>query len=407
MPIRSTVALQRTAAVLACSIAASPAMSAADGGAAGPLAQRMNQLGSETLRQLTSNGRETVMVSSVGLGSALHLLSFGARGVAERTLLGGAKPAEQIEGLKKLQASLRAVNNDKIKLANASAVFVPKQAKPSRSFVAAASDAFEAPVKELDFASANTLKEINGWAEKASGGLIPHLIERLDPHARFVLANVVYFNGTWETAFDAARTAKAPFTRIDGTKREVAMMEATMAVEWAEFDRLAAVWLPYAGKEVAMLLVAPGDGQGPATVAEALKRVSLPDLIAAAEAKRAATAVAVRLPRLRVESNFDVTSVLARQGLQQALSKGSDYTGINADKKAGDDPLVVAHRAVLEVTEAGTKASAGTTVTTSRSLSQPPTLTADRPFALAILHRATGAILFAGYIADPGQATIE
>jgi serpin B len=367
----------------------------------------MNRLGSETLRQLASNGRETVVVSPVGLGLALHLLSLGARGGTERTLLGGAKPAEQIEGLKKLQASLRTVNSDKVKLTSASAVFVPKQANPSRSFVTAASTAFEAPVKQLNFGSGNTLIEINGWAKKASGGLIPKLMERLDPHARFVLANVVYFNGAWETAFDVARTVKAPFTRIDSTKREVAMMEATMAVEWAELDRLVAVWLPYAGKDLAMLLLAPADGQGPATVAEALKGVSLPDLVAAAEAKREATAVAVRLPRLRLESNFDVTSVLAKQGLQQALSKGSDYTGINADKQAGDDTLVVAHRAVLEVTEAGTKATAGTTIATQRSLSRPPTFAADRPFALAILHRATGAILFAGYIADPGPANID
>ena len=83
----------------------------------------------------------------------------------------------------------------------------------------------------------------------------------------------------------------------------------------------------------------------------------------------------------------------------------NERTGINADKKAGDDPLVVAHHVVLEVTEAGTKAAAATTVTTKRSFSQPPTFVADRPFALAILHRATGAILFAGYIADPRPQT--
>src|SRR5262245_29108443 len=119
MPTRSTVALRRTAAVLACSLAASPAMPATDVGAAGPLAQSMNQLGSGTLRQLASNGRETVVVSPLGLGSALHLLALGAKGEAERTLLGGAKSAEQMEGLKKLQDSLRAVNSDEIKLEGA------------------------------------------------------------------------------------------------------------------------------------------------------------------------------------------------------------------------------------------------------------------------------------------------
>jgi serpin B len=240
---------------------------------------------------------------------------------------------------------------------------------------------------------------INSWAKQASRGLIPRIVEQLDAEARFVLANVVYFNGAWASAFDTARTANAPFTRVDGSKRDVAMMDATMAVEFAEFDDLRAVWLPYDGKEIAMFVVAPGERQGPTAVAEALKRKSLGALMAETQKKQRIAALQVRLPRFRAESRLDVTSALSGLGLGAAFSAGANYNAIN---KGGGGPLHVTHRAVLEVNESGTKAAA-TAITADRSLSAKPSFSADRPFAVAIVHRPTGAILFAGYIADPGD----
>ena len=76
---------------------------------------------------------------------------------------------------------------------------------------------------------------------------------------------------------------------------------------------------------------------------------------------------------------------------------------IDAINKAAGGPLQVTHRAVLEVTESGTRAAAATAITSDRSMAAKPSFSADRPFAVAIVHRPTGAILFAGYIADPGD----
>ena len=64
---------------------------------------------------------------------------------------------------------------------------------------------------------------------------------------------------------------------------------------------------------------------------------------------------------------------------------------------------MVTHRAVLEVGEKGARAAAVTAVAPERSLSITPLFAADRPFAFAIVHGPTEAILFAGYVADPGE----
>jgi serine protease inhibitor len=372
------------------------------------LAERMNKLGGKMVDRLVANrSTETIVVSPHGLGSALHLLSFGAGGATQKNLYKQLLPAgfdavRQTKGLTALNRHVLGANRSKVKLTVASAIFVPKSAKPWSQFVGTAMGVFNVTPEALDFGDAAALVRINAWAKESSHGLIPQIVERLDADARFVLANVVYFNGAWETAFEAARTAKAPFTRVDGSKRDVPMMDATMPAEFAEFDNLRSVWLPYDGKEIAMLVIAPGEKQGPAAVAEALKRKSLGDLMAEAQKKQRMAAVQVRLPRFRVESKVDVTGALTEQGLGPAFARGANYRAINSK---GNAPLQVTQRAVLEVSESGTKAAAATTITSDRSLAVTPVVSADRPFAVAIVHRPTGAVLFAGYIADPGDDT--
>ena len=109
-----------------------------------------------------------------------------------------------------------------------------------------------------------------------------------------------------------------------------------------------------------MFVVAAGEQQGPTTVAEALKRKSLGDRMADAQnaqKKQPMAALQVRLPRFRVESKLDVTSALSGLGLGGAFAARANYNAIN---KTAGGPLQVTHRAVLEVTESGTKAAAAT-----------------------------------------------
>jgi serpin B len=366
----------------------------------------MNQLGGEMLRRLAGKrGDSTVIVSPYGLGSALHLLGLGAAGEAERSLHGRLLPAgteagEQDAGLTALRKRLLGTAGDRLELTLSNAVFVPKSAVSSPRFVRRAHAIFGARTETLDFKGADALERINAWAKGATRGLVPRVIDELDTDARFVLVNAVYFNGAWDTAFELGRTAKAPFTRVDGTARDVAMMDGTLRAGFAEIGNLQAVWLPYAGRELAMLLIAPSHGQRPATMVDALRARSLGGLMAEAHGKRRTAPVRVLLPRFRAESSLDVTDALEGLGLAPAFAAPSNYVAIN---KTGSGRLMVVHRALLEVGEQGTTAAAVTAVAPERSLSITPLVAADRPFTFAIVHEPTQAILFAGYVADPGE----
>jgi serpin B len=375
------------------------------------IAEKMNALGGKTLGELTSKRNDaSVILSPYGLGSALHLLMLGAYAgsEAEKSLTKSLVP-EGIESLDEARDDLQAASEkilganagDKVMLRSVSAVYVPKGARVSPNFGTKAPGVLKAKVGDLDFKSPKALEAINAWVKTETKGEIPSILQKLEPDARFVILNAVYFKGAWELAFDPARTARAPFTRVDGSKREdVPMMSATLPVQLAELDKLHAVWLPYAGKDIAMVVIAPrGDG-APTLVADTLKSTSIDKLIAAASKGAQERTVHVRLPRFRSESYLDITDALGSQ-IGPSLRADSNYSPINAGKGG---PLQVVHRVVVDVSEAGTVAAAATAVTGDRSLAVTPVLAADRPFAFAIVHRPTQAVLFAGYIADPGEA---
>jgi serpin B len=65
----------------------------------------------------------------------------------------------------------------------------------------------------------------------------------------------------------------------------------------------------------------------------------------------------------------------------------------------------VLHGCFVDVNEEGTEAAGATAVIVARSLPPPPSceFVADHPFFAAIVHEATGVLLFAGYVVDPTQ----
>jgi serine protease inhibitor len=401
------------AALIAAALLADAAVAEPDMSKEIQVAQKLNQLGGKTLQEIAGNRKDaTVLLSPYGLGSALHLLMLGAKegSDAETSLKASLVPGDA-ESLDRAREGWRAANkailgaerSDRVTLKSVSAVYVPTTATVSDNFGRKAPGVLSATLKTLDFKSPKALETINAWVKDKTKGEIPAILEKLEPDARFVILNAVYFKGAWELAFDPARTAKAPFTRVDGSKREdVPLMSATFPAQLAELGELQAVWLPYAGKDIAMVVIAPRTDGAPTLVADTLKTTSIDKLIAAASKEAQERPVHVRLPRFRAESYLNLTDALAGQ-IGRALDADSDYSPINAAKKG---PLLVVHRVVVDVSEAGTVAAAATGITSDRSLAVTPVLSADRPFAFAIVHRPTQAVLFTGYVADPGQAPI-
>jgi len=92
-------------------------------------------------------------------------------------------------------------------------------------------------------------------------------------------------------------------------------------------------------------------------------------------------------------------------GMEDAFSGAADFSGMTGRRDLFISAVV--HKAFVAVDEKGTEAAAATGVTMKLTSLAPPTqpvvFRADHPFVFLIRDQVSGAILFMGRLADPGQ----
>jgi serine protease inhibitor len=361
---------------------------------------------------LNARSSPALVMSPYSLGAALDLLALGAEGKTAALLSGrGGQPVPSGEDPAKLHRLLAGASSDDVILRLANSVWLRRDAEPLQAYISAAQGAFDAQVTTIDFAQQASADKINAWVKGATQGVIPGVIDELDPQTEFMLINTTYFKGKWAVPFDAAHTGPAPFTRADGSKHDVPMMNAALRMQYADGPLWHAVMIPYRGERFQMIVMTAKD---PAKGSDA-KGLDAKNLDAKSSGVRAELGsneftaameksnwqnreVVLRLPRFRAEFGADLTPLLMRLGLSAAFGPNADYRKITKESLRA---TTVLQRALVEVTEEGTEAAAATTVTGTRSIGTHVAFSADRPFFFAITDTHTGAVLFIGHVADP------
>ena len=253
---------------------------------------------------------------------------------------------------------------------------------------------YGAEVALLDFAAdpESARGAINAWVEDATRMRIEELLPEgaVDRDTVLVLANAVYFNAAWAEPFPAESTAEAPFTRLDGSSVSVPTMRGQATRGVAEGEGWEAVELPYAGEEVAMLVVVPDD----LAAFEAELDAERLEAIVAALAEED---VSLSMPRFEVRSRFSLVEPLRALGMVEAFEL-ADLS--NLSPEGGLAITDVLHEGVVSVDEEGTEAAAATAVIVGR-VSVPRSVVIDRPFLFFIRDQETGAVLFVGRVVDP------
>ncbi len=268
-----------------------------------------------------------------------------------------------------------------------------------QSFFDTVSTAFQARVETRDFGLPATLDAINGWVRDETRGLIPSILDQLDPALVMVLMNAIYFDGAWTEAFDPDETTQGAFVRADGTQVDVDMMsQSDFEVMSGGGSNYAAIELPYGGGAYAMLLVVP---TGPADIRSIVAGFTPTafDQLVSGMAERELDRV--QIPRFTLAYDAFLNSVLDDMGMGVAFRPGADFTRLSP---RGDELCIdfVRQKTFIEVDEAGTRAAAVTAVGIGPTSFNGFVI--DRPFFFAIRERLSGTLLFTGIIGDP---TIE
>jgi serpin B len=238
---------------------------------------------------------------------------------------------------------------------------------------------------------------MNDWAAENTSGRIKTIIQPpIPPEMAMVIANAIYFKGTWLNQFDPKRTSPRPFHSVDGRDEPVPMMQQIRTFSYQETNGFQVVQLPYAGRQLQMQVFLPSTNSSVQALLGQLTANSWRQEILPGFRERRGTFV---LPRFTMRYGADLRTPLAALGIKSAFSQGADFSAMSSS------PLYVSevkHQSFVEVNEQGTEAAAVTTgVVALASFQQEPPpfqMIVDRPFLFAISEQQSKCILFIGVV---------
>jgi serpin B len=273
------------------------------------------------------------------------------------------------------------------------------QLKPA--FLALNRDFYHAKLNTLDFTDPRASGMINKWVDQETRGRIKKLFNGpLSGATGAVLANAIYFKGSWENKFEESRTQDRPFNLQYQQQKTVPMMEQSRSFRYLETNGLQAVRLPYAGSKLGMYVLLPAKESSPLNLLSNLDGGKWKNEILAQFAARDGM---LRLPKFRLEFEAELKPSLTALGMSRAFTDGADFSAMAAEPMKVD---AVKHKAFVEVNEEGTEAAAATGALMVPTAAMPQPLKpfqmiVDRPFLFVIEDAPTHSILFMGVVVDP------
>ena len=344
--------------------------------------------------------------SPYSVSSALAMTYAGARGETERQMAKALHFTLQQERLHPLFAELQAGLNaaqrsNTVQLLVANSLWPAKGLTLKPDFLDRVQNNYQTRLTPLDYGQTEAARQtINRWVEDQTKQKIKELFKPgiLNPATVLVLANAIYFMGSWSTPFEPEHTQALPF-HLSSTKKLNAPMMHQMRLKcgYHAGPELQLLELPYRGDRLALVVLLPRQVDG---LAELEKGLTAPKLTAWIENLHKAE-VDVWLPKFKSTSEFKLNEKLEALGMVDAFSGAADFSGMFGSR--GPFISAVVHKAFVEVNEAGTEAAAATGV--AMVVSAPPTFRADHPFLFLIRDRSTGSVLFLGRLMDPKQGT--
>ena len=253
----------------------------------------------------------------------------------------------------------------------------------------------------LDFAAdpEGERATINAWVEKKTRSKIKELFaaNSLNSLTRLVLANAVYFKGSWKNPFPKERTSEGDFFTAPQTPVKTFFMRSgkPFALPYAAQEDVQALELPYEGGTLSMLILLP-QGGGLA----ALERNLTPEKLKELDAALSEEKVNVSLPKFSLGLGYDLKACLRGLGVITAFTELADLSGMDGSRKLFVQKAL--HKSFIEVNEEGTEAAAATGAAMGlKSIEFPAEFSADRPFLFLIREKKSGLILFMGRYAAP------
>jgi len=356
------------------------------------------------------SGPGNLFFSPYSISTALAMTYAGARGDTEKQMgqvLHFGKGEQVHAAFGELQRQLgEASQQAGIEVNIANALWAQKEHAFLPAFLKIATGDYQANINQVDFKTAAEAArgEINRWVAQKTKDKIQDLLPSgsLTDLTRLVLANAIYFKGTWAKPYDKAETSTQPFHLSAARQADVPLMHHFDEVRYMEEGAFQAVELPYQGGELSMVVLLPRQVDGCGSLENRLSPALLSRSLGQMQQKK----VEIFLPRFKLESSFDLSRTLTAMGMPNAFGPQADFSGMDGTRLLYISGVF--HKAWGEVNEKGTEAAAATAVAVAAMAVRkppppPPVFRADHPFVFLIRDTRSGSILFLGRLAEPAH----
>src|SRR5215207_1334137 len=250
-----------------------------------------NAFGFGLLRELDKTRADSnIFMSPLSASMALGMTMNGAAGQTFEEMRGalafGTQPAAEINASYRSLIDMLRGLDPTVDFRIANSIWYRNGFPFEQAFLDESRQYFDAKVAGLDFGSTSAVPTINDWVKSSTNSKIEKIVDGpIDADVVMYLINAIYFNGSWTTRFEKAKTLTEPFNTVGGTTAPIAMMRRTGMVRVADVPDAQIIDLPYGGDAYTMTILLPKQGK------------AIRDVVAAMTAESWQAAVAGAAPR--------------------------------------------------------------------------------------------------------------
>ena len=362
----------------------------------------------------TDRSEKSFIYSPLSITYVLGMVNDAATGLTEKELEetlgfhdGGIQAVNDY--CKKLIDGLPKVD-DKVTLNIANAIFLNKDYALKPQFEQDMQTYYDAKAEALDFSTPSTLDRINGWCNEKTNGMIPSILDDIDPLMVSYLLNAIYFKADWASKFDPKNTKNETFTtENDNSSTDIPMMHQNVLISYLKTDTYSAIILPYGTGLWNMTVLLPEKGKTTDDVIKEVAQSSIlnnPGWCETGGNYFEGYEVDLKLPRFETSSDTDkledgLIGLMKKMGINRAFEDG-----LAEIPNMCEQPVYIEmmrQKAKIKVNEEGSEAAAVTVAGMKNSSmgSEPieypkATFHANRPFVYVIRENSSGVILFVG-----------
>ena len=251
-------------------------------------------------------------------------------------------------------------------------------------------------VSQLDFSDPSAVDQINAWCNQTTEGLIPSILDEVNPAATVYLLNSLYFKARWESEFAPEKTQESYFNTSSGKMVKADFMQTQRMAAYVKNEWFTSTSLSYQNGSYVMRLILP---QPEISIDQVLQALSESD-----ENLWKNTILAdinLKMPRFTLENKMDLIPALQALGMKKAFTNEADFSSMS---DISTYISLVQQATRLKVDEEGSEGAAVTVIEGDLMSPLPEEKVdffLDRPFLFQIMESSTGTVLFMGQVGSP------